>query len=181
MFMDGPLFYRSDFDLWWASRGTCLRADQQIVQAYGNLLESNESGSASSMFFLMKIEHHIKVEINRRQFGSRINKTYLAFDARDVPEDVFAHKLWPCTAMARQRDIYDVCFSGDRFRSIERLSSALQDCLRWVAQACINQLEKETAYWTVVMRRLARRMGESKLREIRLPCWSWGPVAVSLP
>ena len=49
---------------------------KQIVQAYGNLQESNRK--RFGIFYVLSYEdraHHIKVEINRRQFGSRLQQS----------------------------------------------------------------------------------------------------------
>ncbi len=86
-----------------------------IVKKYGTVREA--SRKRFGIFFVLSYEdraRHIKVEINRRQFGSRYEiKTYLGVSMLVmVPEDVFAHKL---VAMHERmgktsRDIYDVWF-----------------------------------------------------------------------
>ncbi|MEW5941504.1 MAG: nucleotidyl transferase AbiEii/AbiGii toxin family protein, partial [Chloroflexota bacterium] len=67
-----------------------------IVRKYGMIRESNRK--RFGIFFVLSYEdtaRHVKVEINRRQFGSRYEvKTYLGVSMRVmVPEDLFAHKL----------------------------------------------------------------------------------------
>lgn len=121
----------------------------KIIQRYGTVRESNRK--RFGIFFVLSYEdtaRHVKVEINRRQFGSRYEiKTYLGVSMLVmVPEDVFAHKL---VAMHERigktsRDIYDVWFFlRERFpinRVIveERSGMAFDEFL----QTCIRQLEK---------------------------------------
>jgi predicted nucleotidyltransferase component of viral defense system len=67
-----------------------------IIKRHGTLKESHKK--RFSLFCLLSYEdkaHNIKVEINRRQFGSRYElKTYLGVSMLVmVPEDMFAHKL----------------------------------------------------------------------------------------
>jgi len=91
---------------------------------------------------------HVKVEVNRRQFGSRYEiKTYLGVSMLVmVPEDLFAHKLMAMHERIGKtsRDIYDVCFFLQRRfplnREIiqERSGMSFDEFL----QICIDQLEK---------------------------------------
>lgn len=91
---------------------------------------------------------HVKVEINRRQFGSRYEiKTYLGVSMLVmVPEDLFAHKLMAMHERIGRtsRDIYDVWFFLQRRFPInreiiqERSGMPFDEFL----QACIGQLEK---------------------------------------
>jgi predicted nucleotidyltransferase component of viral defense system len=120
-----------------------------IVGKYGTVRESNRK--RFGIFFVLSYEdtaRHVKVEINRRQFGSRYEvKTYLGVSMLVmVPEDVFAHKL---VAMHERigktsRDIYDVWFFlKNRFpinQAIveERSGKSFDEFLR----TCIRQLEK---------------------------------------
>src|SRR3989337_279461 len=74
-----------------------------------------KGGTAALMFYVLSYEdraHNIKVEINRRQFGSRYEiKTYLGVSMLVmVPEDMFAHKLMAMHERIGKtsRDIYDV-------------------------------------------------------------------------
>jgi predicted nucleotidyltransferase component of viral defense system len=91
---------------------------------------------------------HIKVEINRRQFGSRYEiKTYLGVSMLVmIPEDVFAHKL---VAMHERigktsRDIYDVWFFLRQRFPINREIVQERSGVSFDAflQICIEQLEK---------------------------------------
>ncbi len=139
-----------DFDLLDDSR-----ADQMfgrvisIVQGYGTLKESRKK--RFSLFCRLSYEdraRNIKVEINRRQFGSRYEiKTYLGVSMLVMlPEDMFAHKL---VAMYERmgetsRDIYDVWFFLQRRfpinkQIVEQRSNMVFDQF---LQKCIVQLEK---------------------------------------
>ena len=86
-----------------------------IIKRHGTLKESHKK--RFSLFWLLSYEdkaHTIKVEINRRQFGSRYElKTYLGVSMLVmVPEDMFAHKLMAMVERIGKtsRDIYDVWF-----------------------------------------------------------------------
>jgi predicted nucleotidyltransferase component of viral defense system len=120
-----------------------------IVKKYGKLKESHKKHF--SLFCMLSYEdrgHNIKVEINRRQFGSRYEvKTYLGVSMLVmVPEDMFAHKLMAMHERIGKtsRDIYDVWFFlQHRFpinkEIVEERSETTFDKL---LQKCISQLEK---------------------------------------
>lgn len=88
---------------------------EQIVKNYGKIKEARKK--RFNLFFLLSYQEkmqNIKVEINRRSFGSRYEiKTYLGVSILVmVQTDMFAHKL---IAMYERlgkanRDIYDVWF-----------------------------------------------------------------------
>src|SRR4030042_5858411 len=68
----------------------------EIVKRYGTIKETRRKRYI--FFILLSYEdkaRHIKVEINRRQYGSRYEiKTYLGVSMLVmVPEDIFAHQL----------------------------------------------------------------------------------------
>lgn len=121
----------------------------KIVEKYGKIREANRK--RFGIFYVLSYEdtaRHIKVEINRRQFGSSYEvKTYLGVSMLVmVPEDVFAHKL---VAMYERigktsRDIYDVWFFlQQRFpihREIVEKRSGMS--FNEFIQTCIVQLEK---------------------------------------
>jgi predicted nucleotidyltransferase component of viral defense system len=122
---------------------------ENIISKYGTVRESNRK--RFGIFFVLSYEdtaRHVKVEINRRQFGSRYEvKTYLGVSMLVmVPEDVFAHKLMAMHERIGKtsRDIYDVWFFlKSRFpvnRAIleERSGKSFDAFL----QTCIEQLEK---------------------------------------
>jgi predicted nucleotidyltransferase component of viral defense system len=120
-----------------------------ILKKHGTLKESHKK--RFSLFCLISYEdkaHNIKVEINRRQFGSRYEvKTYLGVSMLVmVPEDMFAHKLMAMHERIGKtsRDIYDVrFFLQKRFpinkEIVEQRSNATFNKL---LQKCIGQLEK---------------------------------------
>lgn len=120
-----------------------------IVRKYGTIRESNRK--RFGIFFVLSYEdtaRHVKVEINRRQFGSRYEvKTYLGVSMRVmVPEDLFAHKLMALHERIGKtsRDIYDVWFFLQHRFPInqaivqERSGMPFDEFL----QTCIEQLEK---------------------------------------
>lgn len=120
-----------------------------IVKKYGNLKESYKK--RFNLFCLLSYEdksHNIKIEINRRAFGSKYEiKTYLGVSMLVmVKEDLFAHKLMAMYERMGKtsRDIYDVWFFlSNRFpinhEIVEKRSGMLFDKL---IQKCIEQLEK---------------------------------------
>jgi len=120
-----------------------------IVKRYGMLKESHKK--RFSLFCLLSYEdkaHNIKVEINRRQFGSRYElKTYLGVSMLVmVPEDMFAHKLMAMHERIGKtsRDIYDVrFFLQHRFPiNKEIVEHRSKMTFAKLLQKCIGQLEK---------------------------------------
>jgi predicted nucleotidyltransferase component of viral defense system len=119
-----------------------------IIKRHGTLKESHKK--RFSLFCLLSYEdkaHTIKVEINRRQFGSRYElKTYLGVSMLVMlPEDMFAHKLMAMVERIGKtsRDIYDVWFFlQHRFpinkQIVEQRSKLTFDEL---LLKCIGQLE----------------------------------------
>jgi predicted nucleotidyltransferase component of viral defense system len=132
-----------------------------IIKRYGTLKESRKK--RFSLFCLLSYEdtaHNIKVEINRRRFGSRYElKTYLGVSMLVMaPEDMFAHKLMAMVERAGKtsRDIYDVWFFlQHRFpinkQIVEQRSNMAFDQLLLM---CIGQLE------AMSNRRILDGMGE---------------------
>jgi predicted nucleotidyltransferase component of viral defense system len=121
----------------------------KIVSKHGNLKEAYKK--RFSLFCLLSYEdraRNIKVEVNRRQFGSRYEiKTYLGVSMLVmVPEDMFAHKLMAMSERIGKtsRDIYDVWyFLQNRFpinREIVEARSGMP--FDKLLEKCINQLEK---------------------------------------
>ncbi len=87
----------------------------EIVQKYGVIKESRRK--RFNLLIVLSYEdkaRHVKVEINRRQYGSRYEiKTYLGVSMQVmVVEDMFAHKLMAMYERIDKtsRDIYDVWF-----------------------------------------------------------------------
>ena len=86
-----------------------------IVKRFGTIKKSHVK--RFNLFIVLSYEdkaHNVKVEINRRQFGSRYEiKTYLGISLQVmVIQDMFAHKLMAMYERAGKtsRDIYDVWF-----------------------------------------------------------------------
>ena len=132
-----------------------------IIKRYGTLKESRKKWF--SLFCLLSYEdtaRNVKVEINKRQFGSRYAiKTYLGVSMLVMlPEDMFAHKLMAMVERMGKtsRDIYDVWFFlQHRFpinkQIVEQRSGMAFDQL---LSKCISQLE------TMSNRRILDGMGE---------------------
>lgn len=120
-----------------------------IIQKYGTLKESRKK--RFNLFYLLSYEdkaHNIKIEINRRQFGSKYElKTYLGVSMLVmVREDMFANKLMAMHERIDKtsRDIYDVYFFlNNRFpinkEIVEKRSNMLFNEL---LEICIKQLEE---------------------------------------
>ncbi len=88
---------------------------ERILKKYGTIKQA--SRKRFSLFFLLSYEehaHNIKVEVNRRSFGSRFElKTYLGVSMLVmVREDMFAHKLMAMFERVGKtsRDVYDVWY-----------------------------------------------------------------------
>lgn len=120
-----------------------------VLNKYGTLKESYKK--RYSLFCLLSYEekaHNIKIEINKRQFGSQFElKTYLGVSMLVmVQQDMFAHKLMAMHERIGKtsRDIYDVWFFlKHRFpihtEIIEKRAGTSFDEL---VSKCILQLEK---------------------------------------
>jgi len=122
---------------------------EKIAREYGKIKESRKK--RFNLFLLLSYEEdapNIKIEINRREFGSRYEvKSYLGISMKVmVREDMFAHKL---VAMyermgAANRDIYDVWFFLNKDWPInkkiieERTGVPFKNFL----EKCIEALEK---------------------------------------
>lgn len=139
-----------DFDLLDESQEEVVfKRAANIIGKYGTIREANRK--RFGIFFVLSYEdtaRHVKVEINRRQFGSHYEvKTYLGVSMLVmVPEDVFAHKLMAMHERIGKtsRDIYDVWFFlKNRFpvnqAILEERSGMSFDVF---LQTCIEQLEK---------------------------------------
>jgi predicted nucleotidyltransferase component of viral defense system len=121
----------------------------EIVQKYGTIKESHIK--RFNLFIVLSYEdkaHNIKVEINRRQFGSRYEiKTHLGVSMQVmVIEDMFAHKLMAMYERIGRtsRDIYDVWFFlKSRFPiNKEIVENRAQMPFDQLVNRCITQLEK---------------------------------------
>ena len=121
----------------------------KIAKNYGTLKESRKK--RFNLFCLLSYEdkaHNIKIEINRRQFGSKYEiKTYLGVSMLVmVPGDMFANKLMAMHERIGKtsRDIYDVWFFlQHRFPlNKEIVEQRSKMSLNELLQASIQQLEK---------------------------------------
>lgn len=121
----------------------------KIVSRHGNLKESHKK--RFSLFCLLSYEDRartIKVEVNRRQFGSRYEiKTYLGVSMLVMaPEDMFAHKLMAMSERIGKtsRDIYDVWFFLQKRFPINKGIVEARSGMPFEkhVEKCINQLEK---------------------------------------
>lgn len=122
---------------------------EEIVRRYGKIKESRKK--RYNLFILLSYEDdapNIKIEINRREFGSRYEvKSYLGISMKVmIREDMFAHKL---VAMYERigkanRDIFDVWFFMQKNWPVnkeiveKRTKSSFKDFLR----KCIDALSK---------------------------------------
>jgi len=139
-----------DFDLLDESKQEAVFEKlKKIVANHGDLKEFHMK--RFSLFCLLSYEdnaRNVKVEVNRRQFGSRYElKTYLGVSMPVmIQEDMFAHKLMAMYERIGKtsRDIYDVWFFlKNRFpinkEIVEARSSMTFELL---IEKCIDQLEK---------------------------------------
>jgi predicted nucleotidyltransferase component of viral defense system len=88
---------------------------EKILREYGTIKEKHKK--QYTLFFILSYDEkaqNIKVEINRRSFGSRYDlKNYLGISMLVmVKEDMFAHKLVAMLERSRiaNRDVYDIWY-----------------------------------------------------------------------
>jgi len=121
----------------------------EIVKKYGTLKESYKK--RFNLFCLLSYEeksHNIKVEINRRTYGSKYEiRTYLGVSMLVmVQEDLFAHKLMAMHERIGKtsRDIYDVWFFlSKRFPINQEIIEKRSEMpFNQLVKKCIEQLEK---------------------------------------
>lgn len=121
----------------------------EIVSKYGTLKESYKK--RLNLFCLLSYKdkaQNIKVEINRRQFGSKYEmKTYLGISMLVmVPEDMFAHKLMAMSERINKtsRDIYDVWFFLKNRFPINKdiVENRSNISFKQLINKCISQLGK---------------------------------------
>ena len=120
----------------------------QIAGRYGTLKEAHKKHF--NLFCMISYEdraRNIKVEVNRRQLGSRYEiKTYLGVSMNVISlEDMFAHKLMAMHERIAEtsRDMYDVWFF---LRSRGPINKAIVEnrageSFETVVNKCIAQLE----------------------------------------
>jgi predicted nucleotidyltransferase component of viral defense system len=139
-----------DFDLLDDTKEDYVLAKiEEILKDYGQIKELKKK--RFSLFLVLSYEDgapNIKIEINRREFGSRYEvKSYLGISMKVmVPEDMFAHKL---VAMYERmgkanRDIFDVWFFLQRDWPINKEIVEKRTAMPFknFLQKCINILEK---------------------------------------
>ena len=121
----------------------------EIVKKHGTIKESYKK--RFNLFYLLSYEdkaRNVKVEINRRQFGSKYElKTYLGVSMLVVvPEDMFAHKLMAMHERINRtsRDIYDVWFFLEHHFPINKeiVEQRAKMSFEKLLQKCIVQLER---------------------------------------
>jgi predicted nucleotidyltransferase component of viral defense system len=103
-----------DFDLLNESKEDIVfKQIESILREYGTIKEKQKK--LNTLFFLLSYgqrDQNIKVEINRRNFGSRYElKSYLGVSMLVmIEEDMFAHKLVAMLERTKtaNRDVYDV-------------------------------------------------------------------------
>lgn len=139
-----------DFDLLDESKeGHVFEKIEIIARNYGKIKEHRKK--RFSLFLLLSYEDeapNIKIEINRREFGSRYEvKSYLGISMKVmVREDMFAHKL---VAMYERigeanRDIFDVWFflNNDWPINKEIVEKRTEMSFKDFLQKCVDTLEK---------------------------------------
>ena len=122
---------------------------EEILKEYGEIKEKDKK--RYTLFFVLSYEkgaHKIKIEINRRNFGSKYElKNYLGIPMLVmVKEDMVAHKLATLTDRKKpaNRDIFDIWFflknNFDINEEIikKRTKLSLKDYLN----KCITHIEK---------------------------------------
>ena len=151
MFYDlGRFSLDLDFDLLDASKEEYVFGQvKEIAKNYGTIKEA-ERKQHTLIFVLSYAEeaHNIKIEINRRQFGSQYEvKTYLGISMLVMrQEDMFAHKLMAMYERMGKtsRDIYDVWFFLQKNWPINKkiVEKRAGRPLPELLQKCVEALEK---------------------------------------
>lgn len=122
---------------------------EQIAKKYGSVREMERK--RFNLLFVLSYEdkaRKIKIEINRRAFGSRYElKTYLGISMLvQVREDMFAHKLMAMHERVGKtsRDIYDVWFFLEHHWPINKeiVKQRANMTFPELVQKCIERLEK---------------------------------------
>ena len=121
----------------------------RIAKKYGTLKEAHRK--RFNLFILLSYEdkaRNVKVEINRRQYGSSYEiKTYLGISMQVmVVEDMFAHKLMAMVERIEKtsRDIYDVWFFLKSRSPINKeiVENRARMPFDQLVKKCISQIEK---------------------------------------
>lgn len=141
-----------DFDLLDETKEEHIfRGVQKIVKKYGTIKEAEKK--RFNLFFLLsynekvKNAQNVKIEINRRFFGSRYDlKSYMGISMLVmVKEDMFAHKLMAMYERLGRtnRDIYDVWYFAKNNWQINKdlIEKRAGLSLKKFLQKCISLLE----------------------------------------
>lgn len=122
---------------------------KNIIQEYGKIKEARHK--RHTIFFLLSYDEkaqNIKVEINRRNFGSEYEmKSHLGIAMLVMKkQDMFAHKLVAMTERNTNRDIFDVHFFLRHHWPLneEIIKLRTKKTFKQHAKACIQHLEKKT-------------------------------------
>lgn len=144
-----------DFDLLDAKKEDYVFEQvKKILENYGTIKEAKKK--RFNLFYVLAYDdkvpgaQNIKVEINRREFGSRYEvKSYLGISMKVmVQEDMFAHKL--CAMYERigktNRDIFDVWYFLQNEWPVNKeiVESRIGMNFKKFLQKCIASLEKIT-------------------------------------
>ena len=144
-----------DFDLLDAEKEDYVFEQvKKILENYGTIKEAEKK--RFNLFYVMAYDdkvpgaQNIKVEINRREFGSKYEvKSYLGISMKVmVREDMFAHKL--CAMYERigktNRDIFDVWYFLQNEWPVNKeiVESRTGMKFKEFLQKCIDSLEKIT-------------------------------------
>ncbi len=144
-----------DFDLLDAEKEDYVFEQvKKILENYGTIKEAEKK--RFNLFYVMAYDdkvpgaQNIKVEINRREFGSKYEvKSYLGISMRVmVREDMFAHKL--CAMYERigktNRDIFDVWYFLQNEWPVNKeiVESRTGMNFKEFLQKCVDSLEKIT-------------------------------------
>lgn len=152
-----------DFDLLDGSKEQMVfEKIQKIAEGYGKVI-----GSKIKKFNLLNVisydtkSQNIKIEVNRRDFGSRFEvKTLLGISMLVmIPEDMFAHKLMAMMERIGKtsRDIYDVWYFLKNNWQInkEMIQTRSGVSFKEALRKCVDQIEK------IESRNLLVGLGES--------------------
>jgi len=122
---------------------------QKIIAKYGTVVESRiKKFNLLNILSYIPGAQKIKVEVNRRQFGSKYDlKTFLGISMLVmVQEDMFAHKLMAMHERIGKtsRDVYDIWFFLENHWPINKeiVEKRSGKTLKEVLQLTVEQLEK---------------------------------------
>ncbi|KKQ16955.1 MAG: hypothetical protein US31_C0024G0004 [Berkelbacteria bacterium GW2011_GWA1_36_9] len=144
-----------DFDLLDPEKeGYVFEQIKKILENYGIIKQADKK--RFNLLYILAYEdkspgaQNVKVEINRREFGSKYEvKSYLGISMKVmVQEDMFAHKL--CAMYERigktNRDIFDVWYFSQNEWPINKkiIEDRMGMSFKEFLQKCIDSLEKMT-------------------------------------